>query len=642
MPALQPITDVFQTLWPRSRDPSSPDRKTVAKIREQAEKYRRLADSQLRVRTDGLRDTVGNGTDLASEEVVVPAFALVYEAARRILSIEYYDVQLLAGLALSHRAIAEMQTGEGKTFVAALPAYLYSLSGNGAHVITVNSYLAQRDFELLAPLYRLLGVSVGSLQAEAQPDDKEAAYACDVTYGPGYEFGFDYLRDQIALLSRRKSALGESYLRGLRGEQLPQQRTIQRKHAFAIVDEIDSILLDEATSPLILSEGGRRMANNAGVYIQAMRTVDRLDADHDYVVDAADQFVRLTQQGQEKIYEDTDEIPSNGLQRSWSAYVEQSLRAAVLLKRDVDYVVDDDSILLVDKSTGRIFADRTLRQGLHQAIEAKEQVPISAEQQPLARISRQRYFRLYQGLCGMTGTATGNEREFWNFYRIGVVRIPLARPCRRRTLPMRSFADEVAKMAAIASDVRRINAAGQPVLVGTRTIEKSNQLARQFDELGISYQLLNGMQDGEEADIITRAGQKGAVTIATNMAGRGTDIKLGPCVDACGGLHVVVSEPHESTRVDRQLIGRCARQSDPGSYQCFISADDPLICEHAPALSRQIKQLASEGGEIDSDFSQEILKLQRKVERLGYLRRRQLFAHDDWLEDVLSKLAKEG
>ncbi|MEE9603911.1 MAG: preprotein translocase subunit SecA, partial [Thermoguttaceae bacterium] len=547
-----------------------------------------------------------------------------------------------AGLALSHKAIAEMQTGEGKTFVAALPATLFSLSGGGAHVMTVNAYLAQRDFELLSPLYSLLGVSVGSLQADAQPDEKEAAYACDITYGPGYEFGFDYLRDQTALLSRRKCALGESYLRSLRGEQLPPQRTLQRKHAFAIVDEIDSILLDEATSPLVLAEGGRRMANNAGVYIKAMRTADRLRVSHDYVVDAADQFVRLTQQGQEKIYEDTEEIPAGGLQRPWSAYIEQALRAAVLLNRDADYVVDDDEILLVDKATGRIFADRTLRQGLHQAIEAKEQVPITAEQQPLARISRQRYFRLYQGLCGMTGTATGNEREFWTFYRIPVIRIPLARPSRRRTLPMRSFADEAAKMAAIANDVRRINEAGQPVLVGTRTIETSRRLAQQFDELGISYQLLNGMQDGEEANIIARAGQEGAVTLATNMAGRGTDIKLGPRVDARGGLHVVVSEPQESTRVDRQLIGRCARQSDPGSFQCFISADDQLITEHAPALSSQLKQLADEGGEIDSDFSQEIFKLQRKVERLSYLRRRQLFAHDDWLEDVLSRLANDG
>ncbi|MEE9602330.1 MAG: preprotein translocase subunit SecA, partial [Thermoguttaceae bacterium] len=457
MPTLQPITDAFQTLWPRPRNPSSPDRQTVAKIRERAEEYRRLTDRQLRDHTDGLRATLSKGTDTTPQDVVVPAFALVYEAARRTLGIEYYDVQLLAGLALSHKAIAEMQTGEGKTFVAALPATLFSLSGGGAHVMTVNAYLAQRDFELLTPLYSLLGVSVGSLQADAQPDDKEAAYACDITYGPGYEFGFDYLRDQTALLLRRKCALGESYLRSLRGEQLPKQKTLQRKHAFAIVDEVDSILLDEATSPLVLAEGGRQMANNAGVYIKAMRTADRLRASHDYVVDAADQFIRLTQQGQEKIYEDTEEIPASGLQRPWSAYVEQALRAAVLLNRDADYVVDDDEILLVDKSTGRIFADRTLRQGLHQAIEAKEQVPITAEQQPLARISRQRYFRLYQGLCGMTGTATGNEREFWTFYRIPVIRIPLARPSRRRALPMRSFADEAAKMAAIASDVRRIN-----------------------------------------------------------------------------------------------------------------------------------------------------------------------------------------
>ncbi|OHB76321.1 MAG: hypothetical protein A2W31_13405 [Planctomycetes bacterium RBG_16_64_10] len=641
MPTLQPITSVLRSLWPRPRDPSALDYRIVAAVRSQAETYRGCTDQQLRTGTETLRAAVGNGRHLISPEVTVPGFALVCEATRRLLGMEFFDVQLLAGLALSRKAIAEMHTGEGKTLVAALPAFVYGLTSAGAHVMTVNTYLAERDYQLLAPVYRLLGLTVGSLRAHAPADEKRAAYACDVTYGPGYEFGFDYLRDQTALLARRRQVLGASYLRALRGELLPQSSTVQRGHPFAIVDEIDSVLLDEATTPLILSEGARRLARNAGIYIAALRAADRLAVGDDYVVDPAHNLVQLTDRGQQRIQEDLAKIPRQGLQRPWATYLEQALRARTLLRRDVDYIVEQEKILLVDKSTGRIFADRTLRLGLHQAIEALEQVPITAEQQPLARISRQRYFRLYGGLCGMTGTATGNEREFWAFYRLPVVRIPRRKPCHRHNLPTRFFTDRAAKMAAIAADVQHRTMTGQPILVGTRTIQQSVQLAQRFDQQGIPYQLLNGTQDAEEAEIVARAGQTGAVTIATNMAGRGTDIKLGTGVEARGGLHVIVSEPHESTRVDRQLIGRSARQGDPGSAQRFVAADDALIREHGPALGQQMRRLAGAHGEIPTDLSGPLLRLQRQVERLAYLRRQQLFAHDDWLDEVLARLAKD-
>ena len=642
MTTLPTITGTFQSLWPRTFDPTTSDQETVAGIRQTADSLARIGDRQLREQSDALRGTLPATGDRAAGSTLVQAFALVCEAARRTIGISYYDVQLLAGLALSRRAIAEMKTGEGKTFVAALPAFLFALAGGGVHVMTVNTYLSNRDCQLLGPLYQLLGMTVSNLQPGDSPEAKTAAYACDITYGPGYEFGFDYLKDQAALLGRRKPALGETCLRRLRGEEVVEQNRLQRGHAFAIVDEIDSVLIDEATSPLVLSEGSRELADHAEVYLDARRTADRLQAEADYVIDFTSRLLRLTDQGVQKVDAAIETHAPAGLQRPWSAYVEQALRAAVLFRRDVDYIVDDGKILLVDESTGRIFADRTLRQGLHQAIEAKEGVPITGEQRPLARISRQRYYRLYDGLCGMTGTATGNERELWSFYRMPVVRIPLRKPCHRKTLLPRFFADQEAKWSAIAESVRQTHERGQPVLVGTRTIESSEQLAQRLRAAGLPFRLLNGTQDAGEAEIIAQAGQAGAVTVATNMAGRGTDIKLGPGVAAAGGLHVIVSEPHESARVDRQLVGRSARQSDPGSSQLFVAADDSLTHHHGPALGARMKRLADRNGEIDRDMSAEIARLQRKAERLAYARRRQVMAQDDWLGEVLSELARDG
>jgi preprotein translocase subunit SecA len=637
-----PVASAIQSLWPRPHDPTARDRRLVAAIRARAQQHRQLSDKDLVDLTLRLREQVAQGAGSTFKSILVPSFALVCEAVRRTLGIDYYDVQLMAGLALSRHAIAEAQTGEGKTLVAALPAFLFALSGRGCHVVTVNDYLADRDCCLVTPLFEQLGMTVGNMRPQSPLEQKQAAYACDITYGPGYEFGFDYLRDQLALLTHRTPALGETLLQRLNGATTTQAQQVQRGLEMAIVDEIDSVLIDEATSPLVLSGAPQQLAANAGVYIQAMRIATALVADHDFVVDTAKRHVYLTAEGETKANADLPQMHDHAVQRPWTAYVEQALRARLLLKRDVDYIVRDDKVLLVDEATGRIFADRSLRQGLHQAVEAKEKAPITAEQQPLARISRQRYFRLYQGLCGMTGTATGNERELWSLYRLPVVRIPRHHPCRRRTLPPRYFVDQEAKEAALTSSVKRLNQLGQPVLVGTRTIDRSAALAERFETLGIPYQLLNGTQDAEEADIVARAGTAGAVTIATNMAGRGTDIKLAPGAEACGGLHVIGGEPHDSARVDRQLIGRAARQADPGSCQRMVAADDALIACHAPALAKRMRRLADRSGEIHVDLGPQVARAQRSAERLGYNRRRQLLAQDQWLEDVLVHLAKRS
>ena len=635
MTALSWMPNLVQSIWPHGCDPGAGDQRIIARIREESERRRNHSDCQLRDEIDALRHV-----DQSDDNRLVATFALTNEAARRTLKIDFYDVQLLAGMALARGRVAEMQTGEGKTFVAALPTVLFALAGRGVHVMTVNAYLAERDAELLAPLYRLLGLSTACLMPQASVEEKRAAYACDITYGPGYEFGFDYLRDQAAAMERSRVPMGETFRSLLRGLEEPEKQPIQRGHAYAIIDEIDSVLIDEASSPLILSGGPPSERADVRVYQEARRVAQQLEADRDFAMDAKENALRLTQSGEERANTALADLGDLGLVRPWTIYIEQALRARYLLVRDADYIVEDDAVVLVDKSTGRIFRDRSLRDGLHQAIEAAENVTITGERQPLARIPRQRYVRFYDVVCGMTGTASGSEREFWEFYRLGIVRIPLRQESRRVVLPPRFFPNEERKRLAIANEVARIHATRQPVLVGAPTIESSQLLAGKLEKLGVPYQLLNGVQDADEASVVARAGEVGAVTIATNMAGRGTDIKLGEDVKQLGGLHVIASEPDESARVDRQLMGRCARQGDPGSFQLFVSADDQLVTKCAPALAPRIRSTS-----LNTDSGAEVLfrhvaNAQRAAERQGFARRRQLFAGDAWLESVLSALVR--
>jgi preprotein translocase subunit SecA len=641
-PPLPVLTRAKQWVWPQTRSPSTSEWRFVESVQQLASVLERCSGEELLSRAKQLRQAVVEGTHPSCDEIAVPGFALVYEATRRCLGMKLYDEQLLAGWILTGRCVAEMQTGEGKTFLASLPAFIYGLTGRGVHVVTANEYLAQRDYELLAPIYKMLGVSVGLNRYDISVPEKQAAYDCDITYGADQEFGFDYLRDQLRIWNQPKYSPGLSFRAMLRGSELPKALIVQRPLAVAIVDEIDSVLIDSATSPLLLSQSSDDADVEIQVYHAARDAVAQFNAKEDYEADGVFRRITMTDLGKHKILHAEKTAPSRGLRRPWNVYVEQALHAKEFLHKDIDYVVQDGKVLLVDEFTGRFYPDRQWRDGLHQAVEAKEGISVNAENRSMARISRQRYFQLYPHLSGMTGTAQGSEREFWNIYQLQIVAIPPHKPCIRKTFTPRYFADSEAKYKAIVEEIADLHKKGRPVLVGTRTIKNSELLAAKLDECAIPYRLLNGKQDSTEAIIVARSGEVGAVTIATNMAGRGTDIRLYPGVTERGGLHVIGVERHESQRIDRQLSGRAARQGDPGSCRFFVSADDPLIEKYATGLGRLMKRLADDKGETTLDLSREITRVQRRVERHHYWSRHSLYLHDGWLRDILTKCDKQS
>ncbi|MBW3540115.1 MAG: preprotein translocase subunit SecA [Planctomycetes bacterium] len=637
MPALRTIARIL----PRraSAAPTARDWRLVRRIRSAANELSSATDRELRDRADDLRNRVDGSRVVPDDELLVASFSLVDEAARRAHGLSFYDVQLAAGLVLARGGVAEMQTGEGKTLVTALPAFARSLSGAGVHVSTANSYLARRDCDFLRPILEQLGATAGLTCEGVPPDRKRAAYACDVTFGPGYEFGFDYLRDQLTVQGTGERPLGETFLRLLRGEIAGDAALMQRGLAFAIVDEIDSVLIDDAGSPLLLSEPTGGQPEDAAAHLAARDVAERLNEGAEYTVDAAAGTVELTARGRRKAGDVLEHAARRGLARPWLDYVLQALWAKTLVHRGVHYVVDGDHVRIVDEFTGRIFADRSWRDGLHQSVEAKERLPISRETRPRARVTRQRFFRLYESVCGMTGTARGSEREFREFYGLGVTAIPLRTPSRRQMLPTRFFATADARYAAIADEVERLHASGRPVLIGTRTIAGSLAMSERLAARGLSHQLLNGTQDEAEADVVAGAGQAGAITVATNMAGRGTDIKLTPDVVARGGLCVIGAERHASSRIDRQLAGRCARQGDAGSARFYVSAEDDLLQRHARGLPAAMKRAAGASGEVALDLDRHISRIQRRVERQAWLRRRTLFHLDRRRDSLMSELA---
>ena len=614
------------------------DRAIIGRIRRRTEAIASKTDDHLRGLTEDLRQHTRGGIPASSISIVVEAFSLLTEAVRRTHSKVYYDVQLLGGLAMATGAIAEMQTGEGKTITTGLAAFLYALGGRGVHVATTNSYLTARDCEEMSAPFSLLGMSVGLINSELPPQEKRAAYACDVTYGTGYDFGFDFLRDQLSLRNEPRLPLGANYLRRLRGVKTSERQLIQREHAFAIIDECDSVLIDEATTPLILSGPSRTCAGSPEAYHRAREVADTLKEDRDFIVDDSASRIDFTEGGWEQLHE--LQLDSGlTLNRPWSAYVEQSLRAKFLIEVNVDFVVRDGKIVLVDQNTGRLHDDRTWRGGLHQAVELRADVPVTPESETQARISRQRYYRFYDRVAGLTGTATGNETEFMEFYRLPVVVIPRNQPSRRRDIPGRFFRDEDSKFTAIAADISKRRPNGQPILMGTRTIRQTIRLSRKLEAANVPHTVLNGIQDEAEANIIAQAGVSGSVTIATNMAGRGTDIRLDARSRECGGLHVIGVEHHDSPRVDRQLQGRAGRQSDPGSSQFFTSADDEIISLRAPELAETMRESGDESGECRENHDARILEIQRRCEEQSLQKRRGLLAQDDWLESVLESVA---
>ncbi|PKE32685.1 preprotein translocase subunit SecA [Rahnella sp. AA] len=634
-------------------------RKVVELIGRMEPEIQKLTDEQLRAKTDEFRERLAKGEVL--ETLIPEAFAVVRESSKRVFGMRHFDVQLLGGMVLNERCIAEMRTGEGKTLTATLPAYLNALSGKGVHVVTVNDYLAQRDAENNRPLFEFLGLSIGINLPGMPSPAKRAAYAADITYGTNNEYGFDYLRDNMAFS--------------------PEER-VQRKLHYALVDEVDSILIDEARTPLIISgpaEDSSEMYTRVDKLIPKLIRQEKEDSDTfqgegHFSVDEKARQVHLTERGLVLIEEML--VDAGIMEEGESLYsptnimlmhhVTAALRAHVLFTRDVDYIVKDGEVIIVDEHTGRTMQGRRWSDGLHQAVEAKEGVDIQNENQTLASITFQNYFRLYEKLAGMTGTADTEAFEFSSIYKLDTIVVPTNRPMVRKDMADLVYMTEMEKIGAIIEDIRQCTAKGQPVLVGTISIEKSEVVSNELTKAGIAHSVLNAKFHAKEADIVAQAGQPSAVTIATNMAGRGTDIVLGgswqvevenlgeeatdekiaeikaawqirhDAVLASGGLHIIGTERHESRRIDNQLRGRAGRQGDAGSSRFYLSMEDALMRIFASdRVSSMMRKLGMKPGEaIEHPWvTKAIANAQRKVESRNFDIRKQLLEYDDVASD---------
>ncbi len=551
------------------------------------------------------------------DRLLVEAFALVREAGRRRLGMRHFDVQLLGGAAVHHRSIAEMQTGEGKTLTATLPMYLAALQGKGAHLATVNDYLARRDAEWMTPLYEALGMTVGIIQGQQPQAERRKAYGCDVTYGTANEMGFDFLRDRLL---KRRIAEGNRDLFGemLGGAAAGNEKPVQRELHYMLVDEADSILIDEARTPLIISAlpgEDEKIATEA--YRWAAEVESKFEEDIHYEYEHKEKKVELTLDGRRLVRELTKpdamhKIPLSSIYE----YVERAIKVAREMFLDRHYVVRDGEIVIVDEFTGRLAEGRKWRAGIHQAVEAKQGVEITFETSQAARITIQDLFLRYKRLTGMTGTASSSASELRKIYKVHVIPIPTNRPPIRKKLPTRVFGTSESKWQAIVEDVVEQHRAGRPVLVGTRSIDKSELLANMLTGHGLKTTILNARHVAQEAEIVAEAGKQGKITVATNMAGRGTDIKLGEGVEELGGLHVVCTELHESQRIDRQLIGRCGRQGDPGTYRQFLALDDEiLLMGFGPKRANKLKDYGLRQQDEIKGYEKLFYQAQRRVER---------------------------
>jgi len=624
----------------KPREPSIDEWRLVQTIQDAQPRFESHSNDDLRNEVQWLRRRVTVERGRLTIEMVRDGFAIVNEALFRVHGFRFYPVQLLAGILLSRGYVAEMQTGEGKTLTAALPSFLLGLRGEGVHVATVNEYLAERDREENLPIFDLLGLSVGLVSEDMSEEEKHAAYRCDITYGTGYMFGFDYLRDQLALRTRQTEHGRHRFHAALRGEN-PAPPVMQRNLAYTIVDELDSVLIDDAATPLVLAGGSDQEAPDVQAHKAARRIAQEMVEDQHFTIDQLSSRIDVTEAGVALQNARLAEVNTESFIRPWSDYIESALRATHMLQRDVHYVVADDEVQLVDQTTGRIHAERKWRGGLHQAIQVFEDVPCQAETETLARITRQRFYQRYKGVSGMTGTAEGGERELFEMYGLSVVKVPTNRKNLRVLLPEAAYSTAAEKWQAVADDVQETVAQRRPVLIGTRTIADSEAIAAGLDERGIPYRILNGKQDAEEAAIIAEAGQCGTITIATNMAGRGTDIRLSDEARANGGLHVVAAEHHDSARIDRQLVGRAARQGDPGTARFYLAADDQLIQQFDPGMAARMTRAADVDGLIARDCSTDIQRLQQRVELYHFQRRREMYAQDRVQNEIL-RLGKQS
>lgn len=547
--------------------------------------YGRLCDADLKAAAHSLRPQLvrhGFRDDLAAK-----AFALIREVAHRAIGQRHFDVQLLGGWVLLTGRVAEMDTGEGKTLTATLPACTAALAGMPVHIVTVNDYLAGRDAAAMGPVFTALGLTVGVVKQGMDPEARRAAYACDVTYCTNKELVFDYLKDRLVV--GQMPSQTHLHLEQLHRTDPPQRLLLRGLH-YAIVDEADSVLVDEARTPLIIAQRSQEPIEHT-VYEQALKLASHLTEGEEFVVDHAERHVRLMARGEARLEELTE--PFGGVwkgRRRREAFVQQALTAQHLFHREQHYLVQEETIRIIDEYTGRVMPDRSWERGLHQMIEVKEGCPLGHRQETLARISYQRFFRRYLRLAGMTGTAREVAGELWSVYGLGVVRIPTNRPIRRTRIPDQIHLTAETKWQAVVSAVAESRQRGRSVLVGTRTVAASDHLSVLLAQHGIPHRVLNARQDGEEAAIIAEAGEPGRVTVATNMAGRGTDVRLGPGVADAGGLHVIATERHDARRIDRQLFGRCGRQGDPGTYQAILSLEDELITAQMGSFLRDLSR----------------------------------------------------
>lgn len=614
------MANILKKIYDNDRRELKKFEKLATKVESLGDEYEKLSDEQLQAKTPEFRKRLKNGETL--DDILPEAFATAREGAKRVLGLYPFRVQIIGGIALHYGNIAEMMTGEGKTLTATLPVYLNALTGKGVHVVTVNEYLSSRDESEMGQLYKWLGLSVGLNLNSMSADEKRDAYNCDVTYSTNSELGFDYLRDNMVVY---------------------KDQMVQRPLNYAIIDEVDSILIDEARTPLIIS-GQAEQANSE--YIRADRFVKTLvedksdddvddDEDHgDYKIDWPTKTINLTNQGIKKACEHF------GLKNLYDIdnqvlvhHIDQALRANYIMLKDIDYVVQNGEVMIVDSFTGRVMEGRRYSDGLHQAIEAKEGVKIQEESKTQATITYQNFFRMYKKLAGMTGTAKTEEEEFREIYNMEVITITTNRPIARKDLPDILYPTLDSKFEAVVKEIKERHAKGQPVLVGTVAIESSERLSQMLNQAGIPHAVLNAKNHAKEAEIIMNAGQRGAVTIATNMAGRGTDIKLGPGVKELGGLAVIGTERHESRRIDNQLRGRSGRQGDPGVTRFYLSLEDDLMKRFG---GDRVKLFLDRISDNDDDkviesrmITKQVESAQKRVEGNNYDTRKQTLQYDD-------------
>lgn len=615
----------------------------LAKVNDYEPELKQLSDYDMRKRSLSLRYRAKSQEPL--ERLLPEAYALVREAGRRTINMRHFDVQILGGIAMHHNAIVEMQTGEGKTLTATLAMYLNGLTGKGVNLATVNDYLARRDAQWMGPIYELLGMSVGVIETQMQQPARRKAYAADITYGTAKEFGFDFLRDRL-LLRRINEGLTD-FLGGMLGQQGggSVEEPVQRGPHFVVVDEADSILIDEARTPLIISALPTEEEKIAvECYRWSASVADQFEDEEHYDYDHEKQSVELTASGRQLVrtLPKPTAMDAVGMFTIYE-YIERAIKVNRAFTLDRQYVIRDGEIVIVDEYTGRLAEGRKWRDGIHQAIEAKEGVEVTVATGQAARVTVQDFFLRYDKLTGMTGTAISSARELRKIYKVDVIAIPTNRPAIRQRLPDAIFGTSDQKWAAIVEEVRELHRQGRPVLIGTRSIDKSVHLSELLTDAGIEHQVLNAHQIAAEADIVARAGLPGKVTVSTNMAGRGTDIKLGDGVAGLGGLHVILTEMHDSARVDRQLIGRCGRQGDPGTFRQYLSLDDDILLNGlGPDRAERLEEAGKTSPGPFDHLGGLYRKAQRIIERRHFRDRRVLMYYEKERQKLQKQMGQDS